>query len=66
MCQAYEGEAAFLRASDKLCRLKGYEAQKAGVPLEANPEPDHSLKEYSRKHQWELGWRTAEAGREAW
>lgn len=66
MCQAYEGEAAYLRASDKACRLRGYNAYKAGVSLADNPEADHSLKEYSRKYQWELGWLTAENGREPW
>jgi hypothetical protein len=66
MCQAYEGERSYLLAQDKWVRSKGYSAHKEGVPRDANPEPDHSLKEYSRKHQWWLGWDTAELGHDQW
>lgn len=66
MCQAYEGEADYLFAREKWIRQKGYDAQKAGVPRGANPEPDHENPEYSDKRQWWFGWDTAADGRAAW
>lgn len=66
MCQAYEGERDYLLAQDRATRRRGYEAQKAGLPRECNPERDHELPEYSDKQQWWLGWDTAAKGREAW
>lgn len=66
MCQAYEGERDYLFVQEKWIRQKGYDAQKAGVPRDANPERDHELPDYSDKRQWWFGWDTAAAGRESW
>ncbi|MCZ2113546.1 MAG: hypothetical protein LC131_06895 [Anaerolineae bacterium] len=66
MCQAFEGEQNYLLARDKHLRQKGYDAQKAGVPRDGNPESDHENPEYSDKRQWWFGWDTAAKGREAW
>lgn len=66
MCQASEGESSYLSARDKRLRLAGYNAQKAGTPREANPEPDHCNQQYSDKRQWWLGWDTAKSGQEPW
>ena len=53
-------------ASDKATRRRGYDAFKAGIPREDNPEQDHALREYSHKVQWWYGWDTAQKGREPW
>ncbi len=66
MCQAFEGEQNFMLGQEQWIRQKGYDAQKAGVPRDANPERDHALEEYSDKVQWWLGWDTAAKGREPW
>jgi hypothetical protein len=66
MCQAYEGERNYLLGVDKHIRQKGYDAQKAGVPRDTNPERDHEFPEYSHKRQWWMGWDTAADGRDAW
>lgn len=66
MCQAFEGERNYLLAHQKIVRKRGWDAQKAGIPREQNPEYDHPLKEYSDKVQWWYGWDTAAEGRDAW
>lgn len=66
MCQKAEGESNYLVASDRATRRRGYEAYLKGVPLSANPEPDHPNPDYSDKRQWEMGWRSAEAGEKCW
>lgn len=66
MCQAYEGEHAYIMARDKAVRRRGYDAQRMGVARDANPEPDHPNPEYSDKLQWWYGWDTAAKGREPW
>lgn len=66
MCQSYEGERDYMFAREKRVRQKGYDAQKTGVPRDANPERDHAIPDYSDKRQWLLGWDTAAAGREVW
>ena len=66
MCQAFEGERRYMDACDEFTRLKGYNAQKAGVAREDCPERDHPLPEYSDVRQWQTGWDTAAAGREPW
>lgn len=66
MCQAYEVEHSYMLSRDRWTRKKGYDAQKAGVPREANPEQDHPNPEYSDKRQWWSGWDAAAAGRNAW
>lgn len=66
MCQAYEGERAYMARCEKSMRKKGYDAMKAGVARDDNPEPDHELPEYSHKRQWWDGWDTANAGKEPW
>ena len=66
MCQAFEGERNYMLAHERGIRRKGYEAQKASVPREENPESDHPNPEYSDKRQWWYGWDTAAGGRELW
>lgn len=66
MCQAYEGERDYILGHERWMRERGYDAQKAGVPREANPERDHENPEYSDKRQWRHGWDTAAQGRELW
>jgi hypothetical protein len=66
MCQAFAGESAYMFARDKWIRRKGYDAQRAGVPREDNPELDHPNPEYSNKRQWDLGWQTAASGDKPW
>jgi hypothetical protein len=66
MCQTFEGERNYLLAQEKRIRQKGFDAQKAGVLREANPERDHELPYYSDKRQWWLGWDTAADGRKLW
>ena len=66
MCQAYEGERNYVLAQEEGIRRKGYDAQKDGVPRDANPERDHSNPEYSDKRQWWLGWDAAAKGHEPW
>ncbi len=66
MCQAFEGEQNFLLAMDKSTRRRGYDAQKAGIPRDDNPEQDHNNPRYSDKVQWWYGWDTAAEGREPW
>ena len=67
MCQKSEGESNYLAARDRATRKRGYEAFKAGEPITASlAVADHPLKEYSDRRQWEMGWRTAEAGRDLW
>lgn len=66
MCQAYEDERDYLFARDAWVRRRGYDAQKAGIPRESNPEPDHENPEYSDQRQWWMGWDTAANGSELW
>ena len=66
MCQAFEGERNYIHARDKSIRSRGYDAQKAGVLRDANPEIDHSIPQYSDKNQWWNGWDTAASGRAKW
>lgn len=66
MCQAFEAESNYMRATDRWLREKGYNAQKLGAARDTNPESDHENPEYSHKRQWWLGWDTAAAGREKW
>ena len=66
MCQAFEGEQRFFLACQKATRRRGYEAQKAGVPRDKNPERDHPSEEYSDKKQWWYGWDTAARRRKLW
>lgn len=66
MCQAYEGERDYILGHERWMRERGYNAQKACVSREANPERDHENQEYSDKRQWWLGWDTAAAGRDPW
>lgn len=67
MCQKAEGESNYLVAVDKATRMRGYNAFKAGEPI-ANSisEHDHPLEDYSDRHQWKIGWRTAQAGHDPW
>lgn len=67
MCQRAEGESNYLAACDRATRKRGYDAYNAGAPITAAlAESDHPLEQYSDRYQFELGWRTAEAGRDAW
>lgn len=67
MCQMSEGERNYLTAVDRSTRKRGYDAFKAGEPITAAlAEADHPLKQYSDRRQFEMGWRTAEAGRDPW
>lgn len=66
MCQAFAGEQSYLLVRDERTRRRGYDAHKAGVPREENPEDDHQNPEYSDKRQWWFGWDTAAEGRDAW
>lgn len=66
MCQKAEGESNYLLARDRSIRERGYRAFQDGIPITSCPEADHPLPEYSDKRQWELGWSTAESGREVW
>lgn len=66
MCQAFAGEQSYLFARDRNTRERGYDAQKAGILRKDNPERDHSIPEYSDKHQWWNGWDTAADGRKVW
>lgn len=64
MCQAYEGERNYILAHEEYIRRKGYDAQKAGMPRDSNPERDHTNPEYSDKRQWWFGYDTAAKGQE--
>lgn len=66
MCQAFEGERNSILAHEEYIRRKGYDAQKAGVPRDANPERDHTNPEYSDKRQWWFGYDTAVQGQSHW
>lgn len=66
MCQAFDGERSFLLSMDRATRKRGYDAQKAGIPRDKNPEQDHELPEYSDKRQWWTGWDLANNGRSIW
>lgn len=67
MCQHAEGESNYLEAVDKSTRQRGYDAFNAGEPITASlAESDHQLQRYSDRHQWEIGWLTAESGRDLW
>lgn len=66
MCQKAQGESDYLVARDRHIRAKGYKAFSDGVPITNCPESDHPNPDYSDKRQWEMGWRTAEAGEKAW
>lgn len=66
MCQAFEGESAYITARDKATRKRGYDAWGSGVKLSECPEQSHELKEYSDAFQWSLGWETADLGMEFW
>lgn len=66
MCQKAEVESNYLSMVDASLRKKGYEAFLAGQPISDCTEPDHPLEQYSHKHQWELGWNTAQSGAALW
>lgn len=66
MCQAFDGERAYMLQSEKNTRRRGYDAMKAGKPRNSNPERAHELQEYCSRAQWFYGWDTALDGREPW
>ncbi len=66
MCQAFDGEKAYMFRAEKSLRKKGYDAMLMGVAREDNPDRDHELESYSDKVQWWRGWDTAAEGRELW
>lgn len=61
MCQAYEAEAASIRAGEAYETRKGWIAHRDGQPVTANPNFSGYYKE-----AWDHGWRCREEGIIPW
>ena len=66
MCQKAEGESNYLVAMDKSTRKRGWDAFHAGISKDSNPERTHPIEQYSNAHHWEMGWLTAQSGKQSW